>query len=275
MRVMVLGSAGQLGQALMRAYGEDAVGYDFDKLDIRNRSAFVERVAIDKPTVVINTAAMLEIPACQSDPSATFYTNTLAVDWMATVCDSLHITFCSISSSYVFDGTQRHAYTEDATPNPINVYGASKLAADYLVPMRGPNYFIFRLTNLFGGTTTKGATFIDRIIQRVKDGHVPTIGDVLMSPSHVDHVADAMKHLIANAQPGLYNVASDVPVGLYFFVARALNWLHLPEKMDLVRHTDPLRPRNSALDVTQIRKLGVPVPAWDRALFDHLEKKWA
>lgn len=274
MKALILGSAGQLGQAFLNLYGDDAIGYDIELLDIRERDRI--RTVLDErePEVVINCAAVQQLEWCEAHPAETFETNVIAVDMLARDCAKRFIPFVTMSSSYIFNGIQRRAYTEDDLPRALSVYGVSKLAVEHLVPARSGSHYVCRLTNMYGGTPVKGKTFIDRILDQAKAGETPMITDAMMSPSLAADNALAIKWLIEHADPGTYNVASGNPVSLHFFVIYALARMGLPQKVDLVKHEDVLRPRNSSLDISRLLSTGHTPRSSTDALAAYLASKY-
>src|SRR5581483_6664773 len=129
-RVAILGSTGQLGTDLVEVLRRDD---RFEVTPLTHQEADCTRagevravIARIKPDHVINCAAFVRVDDCEDQPDVAFAVNAVGA-------------FCVyISTDYVFDGTKQTAYVESDAPNPINVYGASKLAGEYLVRQAAP-----------------------------------------------------------------------------------------------------------------------------------------
>src|SRR4029077_11940250 len=130
------GANGQLGTDLRREF--QAVGHELitpgrSDLDIVNHGQTVQFLSETKPAVIVNTAAFHKVEACESDPEQAFAVNCHAVRNLALASNGLGARLVHISTDYVFDGTATTPYPETAPPNPLNVYGTSKLAGELFV----------------------------------------------------------------------------------------------------------------------------------------------
>ncbi len=211
-RVLVVGARGQLGSELMRALaGFGPFGPERSALDLTDVAAVRKTVDDYRPTLVINTAAFHKVDACEADPATAFAVNALGVDRLAAVCARSGATFAHVSTDYVFSGSKRTPYDETDAALPLNAYGASKLAGEHLIRRHGEAHFIFRTSGLFGpgGASTKGPTFVERMLQFAERGESPrVVDDIVFSPSYAPHVALAMCAVMATEQFGLYHVTN-------------------------------------------------------------------
>ena len=133
MRVLVTGAGGQLGRELARhcaAAGDDVVALDRAQLDVGDRRAVAQALGTHQPEVVVNAAAWTAVDACEGDPERAFRDNADAVRWLREACDGAGAHLVQVSTDYVFDGTLDRPYREDDAPNPLSVYGRSKLAGE-------------------------------------------------------------------------------------------------------------------------------------------------
>ena len=162
-RVAITGAAGQLGRELVAAYR--AAGHevrplahaDLDITDATQRA----RLRSWAPQIVVNAAAWTDVDGCARDPSRAMRVNgeaAGAIAELAADCDALVV---QVSTNEVFDGTLDRQYREDDAPNPINAYGASKLAGERAVAARTPRHLIVRTAWLFG---PGGTNFVTKIL---------------------------------------------------------------------------------------------------------------
>src|SRR5690242_5405689 len=157
-RYVLIGGTGQLGYDLARTF--DLPGTllmprhaDLDLLDAP-RSA--ERLRALRPTHVLNTAAWNAVDAAENESRRAFALNADAVGGLAATCQALGATLVHFSTDYVFDGAGSTPYTEDDAPNPISVYGESKLAGERQARERCERALVIRVSGLFGIARSAG-----------------------------------------------------------------------------------------------------------------------
>ena len=119
--------------------------------------------------------------------------------YVAQTCAELDTRCVYISTDFVFDGEKRGPYIEEDAPRPINVYGTSKLAGEYLVLQASPKALVVRLASLFGkmGARAKGVNFVEAILSKARKGEpLGVINDVRMSPTYTLYAARALELLL-------------------------------------------------------------------------------
>ena len=135
-RVLVTGANGQLGLALQEAAKEsklEIVFMDKNSLDITNAKAIKEVFASQSFAICINAAAYTHVDGAEGNKALAYAINATAAETLAKACKKHGCWLLHISTDYVFDGTLDRPYTTADTPNPVNVYGASKLAGEQAV----------------------------------------------------------------------------------------------------------------------------------------------
>ncbi|HVH31737.1 MAG TPA: NAD(P)-dependent oxidoreductase, partial [bacterium] len=171
-RVAVIGSRGQLGSdivAVLRAAGSREVfAFTRDDVDVTDAEGVRRAIGAARPTVVINCAAFVRVDDCEDRPAQAFSVNALGADNVARASAEVGARCVYISTDYVFDGQKPQPYTEGDPPSPVNVYGTSKLAGEYLVRSRCPDALIVRVAATFGiaGASGKGGNFVETILRR-------------------------------------------------------------------------------------------------------------
>ena len=151
-RVLVTGANGQLGLALQGATKDsnlETVFMDKSALDITNAKAIKEVFDKQSFDVCINAAAYTDVDGAETNKALAYAINATAVENLAKVCKHHGCWLIHISTDYVFDGTLDRPYTPSDTPNPLNVYGTSKLAGEQAIEAVGGTYSIVRTSWLY------------------------------------------------------------------------------------------------------------------------------
>lgn len=132
MKVVVTGKGGQLAWELeqLAPQGVELISVGINELDISNETMVNEFINITKPDLVINAAAYTAVDRAEEDTETAYAVNELGTKYLAQACKSINARILHVSTDFVFDGSSTTPYATNATPNPINVYGASKLAGD-------------------------------------------------------------------------------------------------------------------------------------------------
>jgi dTDP-4-dehydrorhamnose reductase len=279
-RVAIVGASGQLGSALREAFaGRDVSAPAHAEVALEDRDAVARLLDAYRPEVLINCAAFHHVDTCEREPERAFAINALAVDRAAQACGERGITFVTVSTDYVFDGTLGRAYREDDAPNPRTAYGASKLAGELLTRRHGGRHVIVRTSGVFGttGTSNKGYTLIERVLQQAERGE-PTrmVADMTFSPSYAPHVARAIRDLADQQAFGTHHVTNAGACSWFDFVRTAFAKAGLgdaplePATYAALGNPTP-RPMYSPLENTTFAGAGIaPLPPWEAALDDFL-----
>ncbi|MDE1234356.1 dTDP-4-dehydrorhamnose reductase [Vibrio aestuarianus] len=132
MKVVITGKGGQLAWELeqLSPKGYEVISVGIDDLDITNESLVSDFIANTNPDLVINAAAYTAVDKAEEDTKTAYAVNELGTKYLANACKLINSRILHISTDFVFDGSKTTPYQTDAIPNPINVYGASKLAGD-------------------------------------------------------------------------------------------------------------------------------------------------
>ena len=133
-KILLIGKTGQLGSEIIKdafSFGFEIVGFEQEELDVTNHLQVKEKIEKIKPNIVINTSAYQVVSMCQENPMVAMEINFIAVLNLARICKENDIIFITYSSDYVFDGTKGVPNEEDDAPNPLQMYGMSKLAGEY------------------------------------------------------------------------------------------------------------------------------------------------
>lgn len=197
MKIVVLGSGGRLGAALVRAWreaGDDVIGFNRQLLDIGNFQAVRETLDDVDFQALVNCAALTNVDYCETHPEEADRLNGQAVANIADVCTRKKARCIHISTDYVFDGTKTEPYTEDDEARPISVYGASKLAGERCLHAVSDKHLAARVSWVFGPDRP---SFVDQILQRATESEtVAAIADKVAVPSFTLDTARLLRPLL-------------------------------------------------------------------------------
>ncbi len=188
-RILILGSNGRLGAALMRRYSHDheVIGLGHADLDLLRLDEIAARLGRHEFDAVINAAGITSVDHCETHPADARAANALGPEIVARVCRERGARFINISSDYVFPGTGRELLRESDPTGATNVYGATKLEGEQLVLAAQPDALVVRVSWLFG---LDKDSFPDRIIKTaLASDHVDAVADKWSAPTYAEDLA--------------------------------------------------------------------------------------
>jgi dTDP-4-dehydrorhamnose reductase len=263
-RVLITGAGGQLGRELVDAFDRhEVVALDHHQLDVADRDAVLGAVTSVQPDVVVNAAAWTAVDANESDPDRAFAVNALAVRYVADGARRVGAWVCHVSTDYVFDGTKADPYVEWDRPNPVSVYGRSKLGGELEL---GPGDTIVRTSWVCG---YHGANMVKTILRLAGENDtLRFVDDQRGQPTFADDLAVMIRKLVVERRPGLFHVTNQGAVSWYEFAREILAAADLdPDRVQPIATADldpprpAPRPANSVLDNAALRLGGVDLAA--------------
>ena len=285
--VAVTGANGQLGTDLRKALGAFKVtGLTHADLDVCDVEGARRRLGDLRPDVVINTSAFHKVDVCEDEPGQSFAVNATGAYHLARLAAAMDFTLVHFSSDYVFDGRATRPYTEDDVPNPISVYGTSKVAGEHLVRNFCPRHFVIRTTGLYGlaGASGKGGNFVETMIRLGKSGNpVRVVNDQVMTPTATADLAGAIAQLLQRESRdgvayGLYHVTSAGQCSWYEFAKTIFALSGLAADLSPITSAESgrtaRRPAFSVLDNGKWVRAGFQeLRPWRAALTEYLRDK--
>lgn len=278
MKVLVVGAAGQLGQAMVThlAAEHEVIAATRVDVDLTVHGAVIEFVLRVGPQAIVNCAAYNDVDGAQNRQQHAFAANAFAPRTLARAAEAIDATLIHYSTDFVYAGTATEPYAETDLPEPQSVYAQSKLVGEWMVADWRKHYVI-RVESLFGGTLAKSS--VDRIVAAVRGGcESPVFFDRVTSPSFIADVAAASAHLLrAEAPFGLYhcvNSGHSTWLDLGREIARVLgrsDAVLKPVSVDDVKFLAP-RPRFAALSNQKLTDAGFEMPTWQDAISRHLSR---
>lgn len=261
-KVLILGAYGMLGYDLQHIFqGARLCGHqELDITDKNSVDAYLRKV---KPELVINAAAFTNVDECEDQPEIAFSVNGEALEYIATSCQECKARLIHYSTDYIFDGS-RSNYRESDKPNPINVYGESKLLGEKNIQQSMEDYRIIRTSWLFG---KNGKNFVDTILHLSKEMDVVrVVDDQVGKPTYTVDLAKKTEEIISS-EPGIYHITNE-GICSWFEFARAFAPNVVPCSSDeFLRKAK--RPAYSVLVNTKTS----PMRSWQEALRDYLATK--
>jgi dTDP-4-dehydrorhamnose reductase len=239
-RIVVTGAAGMLGQDVVRAAGDDAVGLSRADLDVTDAAAV--REALAGADVVVNCAAWTNVDGAESDPDGALRVNGDGARNVAESADRV----LYVSSDYVFDGEKRTPYVESDPTGPLSSYGRSKLAGEQATADANPRHFIVRSSWLFGAG---GGNFVETMLRLGSErDELRVVDDQVGCPTFTGHLAAAIVRLVATDDYGVHHIAGSGRCSWYEFAREIF------ERSGVDCHVEPCS--------TDEYPLPAPRPAW-------------
>ncbi len=281
-RVLLIGKTGQLGSEIMKdafSFGFEIVGFKQEELDVTNHLQVKKKIEKIKPNIVINTSAYQVVSICQENPMAAMAVNFIAVLNLARICKENNVIFVTYSSDYVFDGQRGAPYEEEDLPNPLQMYGLSKLAGEYAALHVHPGgVFVIRTCGIYGGKTgsPQKGNFVLNILKEAQDKEIIEVGsDMIVSPTYAGDLSKAtLKLLNSKAEPEIYHLISEGACSWYEFTKEIFTLSNINKELKPVdrRGFDGRvkRPTFSALKNTKAKILGIELPSWKEGLKSYI-----
>ena len=276
MRILITGNKGMLGRDLT-AHLEarhQVVGADLPEVDITDLHPVQRAFASAKLDAVIHTAAFTAVDDCEHRPDLAFQVNAQGTRNVAVACLEASLPMLYLSTDYVFDGQKPAPYAEDDPPNPLNVYGRSKLQGERHVQELLPAAWIVRTSWLFGPL---GKNFVRTILQRAQQGEsLRVVDDQVGAPTYTMDLAEKLEQIVMRGKPGVYHVTNRGYCSWFEFaqeILRQARLSHVPlfGIPTSASNRPALRPRNSRLAHTRLEIEGLGLlPPWQDALARYL-----
>ena len=285
-RILILGASGQVGRELQRSFvgAGELLCPGRSEADLASPDKLRETVRNVQPDVILNAAAYTAVDRAETERDLAFAVNAEAPRVLAEEAARCNALLVHYSTDYVFDGSKRGPWLETDPANPLNVYGASKLAGEIAIQAAGGNYLIFRTSWVYG---PHGKNFLFTMLRlgRERD-HLQIVDDQTGAPTTSIALAEATRTIVERALAGDYGTPSGW-IGLYHMTcAGSVTWFGFARRIfecygvllgkrppeivptDSANYkTDAKRPLNSALSNRKLLEcFGIALPAWDAAL---------
>lgn len=249
MKVLVTGSNGLLGQKLTDLYTQQThitliatarganryhskKGYTYHQLDITRKDEVDAVFSLYKPDVVIHTAAMTNVDACELDHDACDALNVHAVEHIATACNAIGAHLIHLSTDFIFDGTHG-PLREDEIPNPLSYYGHSKLKGEQIVQKICDSWGIVRTVLVYGVVNDMSRS---NIVLWVKDSlengkSIHVVGDQFRTPTLAEDLAMGCALAAAKKAQGIYHISGGEFMSIFDIAYRVADYWKLDKAL--------------------------------------------
>jgi len=179
------------------------------RLDVRDPAEVMRVVKEVEPDVVLHLAAATDVDRCEQEPDLAFHTNAIGTQNVALACQKFDATLVYVSTAGVFGGDKTEPYNEFDVPNPVNVYGQSKLAGEQIVSSLLRRYYIVRAGWMIGGGE-KDKKFVGMIARLIMRGTNPIriVDDKIGTPTYAKDLLGGIHVLLQTGYYGLYHLVN-------------------------------------------------------------------
>lgn len=284
MRIFITGCKGQLGRALYKALAHHTLaGCDLPELDITDRLAIRGAIRGFEPDVVIHAAAWTHVDGCARDPELAYCVNAIGTQYVALACQASDAAMVYISTNEVFAGQSDEPYREWAPLHPINPYGRSKAAGEWVVRNLLNRFTIVRTAWLYA---PDGKNFPHRIIELADEvlagerSDLRVVTDEISNPTYAPDLAEALDALITTEAYGVYHLVNEGFCSRHTFAQAILERSGRGEVpvapiISAEFHRASTPPLFAPLANTAGQALGIHLRRWEDALDDFLSQREA
>ncbi len=278
MKIAVTGASGQLGTAFCSYLHKSNYSWEAfssSQWDITSKAQSEDLMTNGNYDILINCAAYTDVERAEDDPQNCFKINAYALTNLSELCEKKQTLLVHFSTDYVFDGETNLPYVEDDKPNPINVYGESKLEGEKIIKSSGCKYFIGRLSWLFGGSSSSFTSKLE--VWRKKSKNLKVSSDEISTPTFSYHIPHLIFKAIQSEILGLFHINSSGWCSRFDwakFYSQSLSWSDTnisPAPMASFQ-MKARRPAFSVLSNALFqKKTSLRIPHWKAAVTDSID----
>lgn len=290
MRILITGGKGQLGcqiKSILERNSSDISKLDekfnncesrfidYDELDITNYNDVDAFIGSYKPDAIINCAAYTNVDGCERDSDAAFKVNSIGPRNLAAASEKYSVKLLHVSTDYVFNGEGTVPFREYDVPQPVSVYGKTKLLGEQYVRENCSRYFIVRTAWLYGEW---GKNFVYTIMKVAKEkGHVDVVNDQRGNPTYAEDLAHHILKLVLSDEYGIYHCTGTGECSWYDFACKIVEYSGIDATVSPITSADlnrsAKRPAYSSLDNMMLRvTVGDEMRPWKEALKSFMRK---
>lgn len=287
-RILLTGKNGQVGWELQRTLATlgEVIALDRHGMDLTNPDSIRRAVRDHKPNLIVNAAAYTAVDKAEEEPDPAMAINGIAPGILAEEAKRFGAALVHYSTDYVFDGNEDSPYTEEDVPNPLSVYGKTKLAGEQAIQAVGASHLIFRTSWVYG---PRGKNFLLTILRLARErDDLRIVDDQVGAPTWSRMIAEATALILVQFYgrltphpalltdiSGIYHMTAGGQTSWFGFAEAILNYV--PGSVAPVPHLTPIiteeyptpakRPRNSVMSNVKLNhQFGVKMPRWEIGL---------
>jgi len=285
-KILIFGSSGQVGSELrhkLACLGQIAA-VEYPRVDFSQPDSIRESVRVSEPAVIVNAAAYTAVDKAESEPELAMAVNGIAPGVIAEEAKRLGSIMVHFSTDYVFDGTKPGPYLETDSPNPLSVYGKTKLAGDQAIAAVGCESLILRTSWVYGARGNNCMLTMLRLAEERDELRI--VDDQHGAPTSSECIAQATADILAQILPpakgglegrsGIYHLTNAGETTWFGFAKAFLarrteaDGTAAPNLVAIKASQYPRpakRPANSRLSCQRVQEtFGVRMPHWEDAL---------
>jgi len=274
-KALVTGGNGQLAQSLKDVVNhQDELDVDFQDLpdlDITNKQQLESYFSNNELDYCINCAAYTAVDLAEEQSDLAYAVNAEGPKYLAEVCQKHQVTLIHISTDFVFDGQKRIPYLETDAPNPLSVYGASKLQGERSIQETTEAYFIVRTSWLY---SEYGKNFIKTMLSLSETlNEISVVSDQIGSPTYAGDLAEVLIQIVLSSSTnyGVYHYSNSGTISWYDFAVEIFKQFGKTIEVKPIKTKDyptaAKRPKFSALNTIKIENnFDCTIKDWQRSL---------
>ena len=276
-KVLILGAQGMLGHDLLEVFSKeyDVTGLDIDDLDITRQGSTRKTIKELSPDVVINAAGYTDVDGCEKKINKAFAVNGQGTKNVAKGCRDNGSKLIYFSTDYIFDGAKGSPYREDDPPNPLSIYGESKLMGERYIEEILDDYLIVRTQWLYG---MHGRNFVETILALAEErDRIEVVHDQEGSPTYTADLSRAIAALVSKNLRGTFHVSNSGSCSWYDFALEIVR-LANSSQVEIVPISSAAlnrpakRPPYSILNCQRLElEAGFSMRPWQQALQDYFQ----
>ena len=279
MKIMVTGANGQLGFDVLKELKNrkiDCMGVDINDFDITSKEAVFAAVKAYMPDAIIHCAAYTAVDKAEDEPELCEKINAGGTRNIAEACKEFDVKMMLISTDYVFDGEGETPYETGDTPNPKNVYGKTKLMAENAVKSMLTDYFIVRISWVFG---VNGNNFVKTMLKLAETREeINVVDDQTGSPTYTKDLAKLLCDMIVTDKFGVYHATNEGFCSWADFDRKIFEFAGKNVTVNSIKTADyptkAARPKNSRLSKRSLDDAGFErMPRWEDAVEEFLRQE--
>lgn len=281
-KILQIGKIGQLGWELLHTCAPlgEVVALDYPEVDLSDSTGLRELVRSTKPDIIINAAAYTNVDKAESEPELARAINAVGPGVLAEEAKKINAVLVHYSTDYVFDGTKGSPYVETDTPNPLNVYGQTKLEGEQAIAASGCVNLVLRTSWVY---SMRQGGFVTKVLQWAREQEIMrVVDDQISSPTSARMLAEITALILAQGRNdvhgymsekgGLYHCAGGGSCSRYEW-AKAILELDPHKQEQMVKEVLPAkssdfalqanRPMVSVLNCIHLQKeFAISIPEW-------------
>ncbi len=259
LKILVTGKSGLLAHALreLRPADCDLIFLSHADFDLTQPTRMREQLVTLGPHVVINTAAYNLVEQCEQERELSWAVNAIGPELLGRLCAEHNIRLVHYGTDYVFDGAKAAPYLESDSPNPLNHYGAGKLAGECAALDTSPKHLVLRTSWVFGSHPTQTKSYVHSILRAVRSGKdLKATTDQVSVPTFAGDLARWTMELIHRNATGLYHAVNEEAVSRYDWTQIILSEA---KQQGLIEKIPPVEPVTTEYFKSPMRRPGYSV----------------